>query len=148
MEQYEASLARVCLELSGINELYDEQVPEDFKVPSLYFPPKEVDPNASALNSFEEASTLYIQLFASTRTHAEELAHKIVKGIMLKRCRIPVYNVDGTDSGALLKLDTPTARVVDEGVAQITVTYRVHYSFTEASVPKASSVNINMGQKK
>ena len=78
-----------------------------------------------------------------TRREAGELAGKIVEGIMDKQCRLPVFHEDGTDSGMILKLDPPTSWIVDEGIAQVTLTYRLIRAFTSVKHPAASSVGIN-----
>ena len=98
MDQYESSLARICLELGGISVFYENNVPENFAVPSLYFPPAEQASSGSALNSYQLKYSVYAKVFALTRREAGELAGKIVKGIMDRQCRLPVFREDGTRS--------------------------------------------------
>lgn len=143
MDQYESSLARICLELSGISVFYEDNVPEDFAIPSLYFPPAEQASSGSALNSYQLKYTIYAKVFALTRREAGELAGKIVKGIMERQCRLPVFHENGTDSQMILKLDPPTSWIVDEGMAQVTLTYRLVRAVTPVKPPAASSVGIN-----
>ncbi len=143
MDQYESSLARICLELGGISVFYEDNVPEDFAIPSLYFPPAEQAPSGSALNSYQLKYSIYAKVFALTRREAGELAGKIVKGIMDRQCRLPVFNEDGTDSGMIIKLDPPASWIVDEGMAQVTLTYRLVKSITSVELPATSSVGIN-----
>ena len=143
MDQYASSLARICLELGGISVFYENNVPEAFVIPSLYFPSAEQVPSGSALNSYQLKHSIYAKVFALTRREAGELAGKIVEGIMDKQCRLPVFHEDGTDSGMILKLDPPTSWIVDEGIAQVTLTYRLIRAFTSVKHPAASSVGIN-----
>lgn len=143
MDQYASSLARVCLELGGMSVFYDDNVPENFAIPSLYFPSPEQTPSGSALNSYQTRYSIYAKVFAVTRKEAGELAGRIVRGIMGRQCRIPLYNEDGTDSGMSLKLEPPTSWIVDEGMAQVTLTYRITRAFISVKHPDAGTVGIN-----
>lgn len=143
MDQYESSIARVCLELSKIPCLYEDNVPENFMVPSLYFPAHSSYPSASALNSYQSSYSIYAKVFAVTKREAGELAEKIVQGIMLRKCQIPLFEENGADSGKIIKLDPPSSRVIDEGMAQVTLTYRIIRGFTKEKSTGAQSVNIN-----
>lgn len=143
MDQYIASLARACTAMSGISILYTDNVPQDFAIPSLYFPPFESDPSGSAFNSYRTGYTIYAKVFSATRSQAMALAENIVQGIMRKKCRLPVYKEDGTESGDILRVSPPVARVIDEGVAQITLTYQIRRKFTEPKSPGAAEVKIN-----
>ena len=143
MDRYYASLANACLEMGGITHFYSDNVPDDFAVPSLYFPPFESYPSVSALNSYQTSYTLYANVFALTRQDAMEIAEKIVQGIMQKKCRLPVLNSDGSDSGTIFKLNPPEARVVEEGVAQLTLTYSIIKEFKKKTYPKMQNFGIN-----
>lgn len=143
MDQYASSLARVCLELGGIPVFYEDNVPENFYIPSLYFPAPELIPEASALNSYQEKYSIYAKVFALTRKEAGELACKITRGIMGRQGMIPVYNEDGTDSGMSLKVEPPASRIVDEGLAQVTLSYKIIRAYAEVKHPAAAAVGIN-----
>ncbi|MCX4377589.1 MAG: hypothetical protein OSJ61_15635 [Lachnospiraceae bacterium] len=143
MNQYEASLARICLECSGISVLYEDNVPEKFVVPSLYFPAAEIFSAGSALNSYQTKYAVYAKVFAYTKREAGELAEKIVKGIIQRNCRFPVYNKDGTNSGTVIKLEAPASRIVDEGMAQVTLSYKIIRAFAKVRSPTVQSVGIN-----
>lgn len=143
MDQYESSIARACLELGGILYLYEDNVPENFMVPSLYFPAPSVFPSASTLGSYQSCYSIYANVFAATKREAEKLAEKIVQGIMLKKCLLPVFEENGTDSGKVIKLDPPSSRGIDEGMAQITLTYCIIRAFTQTKSAGVESMNIN-----
>ena len=143
MDQYIASLARSCLELGNISIFYDENMPEDFIIPSLYFPPPETSLSGSALGSYSTKYSIYAKVFAKTKLEAVMMADSIAQGIMMKKCLIPIYNEDGTDSGEIFKMDPPDVRGVNEGMAQITLIFRIIRAFTETKYPGAQSVDIN-----
>jgi len=121
----------------------EDNVPEDFAIPSLYFPSAETAPSGMGLNNYQTKYSIYAKVFALTKRDAEELAEMIVRGIMDRKCRISVYNKDGTESGAVIKLDPPTSWGVDEGMAQVTLSYRIIRAYAELKHPAAKSVGIN-----
>ena len=143
MDQFIACLAKACITMSGISTLYTDNMPASFAVPSLYFPPFESDLSGSALNNYQTDYSVYVKVFAHTRQEAMELAEDIVQGIMRLKCCLPVYNADGTESGEVLKTSPPAARVIDEGVAQITLRYRIIRKFAETEVPLVKNFGIN-----
>lgn len=143
MDQFIACLAKACITMSGISTLYTDNMPASFAVPSLYFPPFESDLSGSALNNYQTDYSVYVKVFAATRQDAMEYAESIVQGIMRARCCLPVYDVDGKETGDILKTSPPAARVIDEGVAQITLRYRIIRKFTEEEVPKVQNFGIN-----
>ncbi len=143
MDRFASSIARTCLSLSGIEKLYTDSVPSSFDVPSMYFPPPESVPVAGSLNSYHAEYVIFAHVYAKDRADAGELADGIVQGIMRMRCRLPLYNANGTDSGDIVKLNPPEARIVDEGVAQITLRDRVSYGFTEEAQTKTQDIDIN-----
>jgi hypothetical protein len=147
MDRYESSLARACLVFSGLNCLYEYSVPQDFEIPSLYFPPTEIQPSQSTLNGYSSEYTIYAKVFALTTRDAVSLAEKVVQGIMLKKCTIPIYLENGNESGELMKLEPPEARESDEGVAQLILRYRVARRFTAEKQTASKSIGINKNYK-
>ena len=143
MDRYVASLARACLEMGGLETFYTDNIPSDFAVPSLYFPPEEIDPSGSALNSYRTDYTIYAKVFAATRQDAMDIAESIVEEMMRLRRLLPVYNPDGTESGELIKVDPPAARVIDEGVAQINLAYHIVRKYKEQQVTMVQNIGIN-----
>lgn len=143
MDRYVASLAKACLSMGDLETLYTDNIPSDFKVPSLYFPPTEMDPSGSALNSYRTDYTIYAKVFAATRQDAMDIAGVIVQEIMRLRCLLPVYNPDGTESGELIKVNPPAARVIDEGVAQINLAYHIVRKYKEQQVTMVQNIGIN-----
>lgn len=131
MNAYEASLLKECLTLGELRQWYDDEMPESFNVPCVYFPAAHAEPFDSTLNGYEARKTIYAKVFAATRRQAGEIAEKIVDGIMDRRQRIPLLNQDGTESGETFKVDTPTSSLIDDGVAQIVLTYKLHPKFYE-----------------
>ena len=66
---------------------------------------------------------------------------------MLKRCRLPIYDIDGKDTGGIMKVEPPTTRIIDEGVAQITLIYRIIRGYPKKVVPGAKEIKVNTYDK-
>lgn len=143
MDQYNACLARACLEYGGLDYLYTGKVPSDFKIPCLYLPPDDLGSSKSALNNYAIKHSVYAKVFAKDREAAGEIMTAIVEGIAQMRYRLPVYAQDGTKTGEILQIQPPDARVIDEGVAQITLVYTIKRRYPEPEFPKAKYYHIN-----
>lgn len=143
MNKYEKSLMRECLTLAGTDNWYDDVMPESFRVPCVYFPPAHASPGGSAFNSYEARVTIYAKVFAGTRRQAGEIAEAISAGIMEKRQRIPLLNPDGTESGETFKVEPPDTSIIDDGVAQVVLTYSLYKGYYEEEATGVHEIIIN-----
>lgn len=143
MNHYEASIMKSCLDFSGVRFAYEENLPEDFAVPSLYFPAAEDMPARSALGSYKSEYSIYAKLFATSDREAVELAEKIAQGIMSLDCRLPVYESNGKDTGMIVKLEPPAIRLSDTHVAQITLVYKVIRLYKRQKQNTVQNIGIN-----
>ena len=143
MDQYTACLARACLDFGDLDYLYTGNVPSDFKIPCLYIPPDDLVSSKSALNNYALKHSVYAKVFAKDREAAGEIMAAIVEGIAQVRYRLTVYDQDGKETGELLQIQPPDARVIDEGVAQITLVYSIKRRYPEPEFPKAKYYHIN-----
>ena len=147
MNAYEKSLLRECLTLAGITQWYEDTMPENFYVPCIYFPAAHADPQSSTFNEYEARKTIYAKVFASTRRQAGEIAETISDGIMNLKRLIPLLNVDGSESGEVFKVDAPITSVIDDGAAQIILTYKLHTRFYEEEADGVHEIIINQELK-
>lgn len=143
MNQYESSIMKSCMDFSGVQFSYDENLPEDFAVPSLYFPAAENLPAKSTFGSYKSEYSIFAKLFATSDREAMELAEKIVQGIMSLNCRLPVYTISGKDAGTIVKLEPPAIRLSDVNVAQITLVYKVIRMYKQQKQNAVQNIGIN-----
>ena len=143
MDQYNACLAKACLTYGNLTTLYTGNVPSNFSVPCLYYPPDDLGSSKSALNNYAMEHTIYAKVFAKDRETALDIATSIVSGITMNRFRIPIYDEEGTATGELLRIDPPNSRIIDEGVAQITLVYKIQRKYPEPDIPKAKYFHTN-----
>lgn len=131
MDKYRASIAKKMLDASGISSIYIDNAPENFQVPSMYFPPQEIAPSPSTLNAYDDHATLYAYVFDVTGNKALERANDIADSVASDRFLISVMSQDGKDSGEKFKVRISSTRKVDELSALITVLYDVDKRYAE-----------------
>lgn len=142
MDAYLASLAKLCLTLSGIENFFTGNVPQEFRIPALYFPPPEETPEAWSMGGYAVSYAVYTKVFAATREDALSFADAISRGIMARRRLVPLLAPDGTKTGEAFKTGPPEARIIDEGVAQVLLSYRLIRPYTEEEAEKIKKIYI------
>ena len=109
-------------------KVYTKEVPENFVVPSLYFPtPFSFDGNDTNM-TFRKTYSLAIKLFHKDAQQAFAEAERIADTVRRKRMLIPLINPDGSPNGQFMRITRIEERITD-GVASIGVTWdsRYHY---------------------
>ena len=144
MNKYEYSLLAKCIALGNLSNWYAEEMPEDFAIPCIYFPPAVAAPGAHSLNAYEGRKVIYAKIFARTRRQAGEIAETISDGLMKGKRIVPVLKADtGKESGETFKIGEPLTNVIEDGVAQITLSYRLYQKYTEDAATKIQNLNLN-----
>lgn len=143
MERFRMSLAKACLSFSGISDIYYDTITDGFAMPSIYFPPADITQEKDGMNTYKQCSTIYTKVFAATTREAAEIADRITSGIMVLRCRLPVYGKDGKETGEVLRLESPEMVTVDIGVVQVTMTYKIVRRYGKTEYPKSQETVIN-----
>lgn len=136
-EQEIASIMAFALEHADSPSPYYYDVPESFKYPAMYFPQPEITTAGETFRTYAMRYAWYINIFHDTTENAYALAWKVLTALKQRRNLVPLIDEDGTaltGSGSKLRLDDPSIKVVDVGVAQITLTWtsRRPYTYDEA----------------
>jgi len=137
LEQEIASIMAFALEHADSPSPYYYDVPEDFRYPAMYFPQPEITTAGETFRTYAMRYSWYINIFHKTTEDAYALAWKVLTALKQRRNLVPLINEDGekvTGHGNKVRLDDPSAKVVDVGVAQLTLewTSRRPYSYDEA----------------
>ena len=121
IEQELASIVRfIEANLSGLDKIF-ERIPEDFHVPSVFFPMPELTAKKMTMQTMRTTMTWYIKFFASSDVEAYTLASTIESLILYRNCHIPLYAEDGTEEEKTLPVTVPEVIKVDYGVYQIKI---------------------------
>ncbi len=141
MDKYTASIAKAMLDKGNLTTLYIDDVPENFSIPSLYFPVPEYEPSLATMNAYEMRGTIYAVVFAATGNKAKELAETIAEGIAQDRFLINIMTADGTGTEGKFKIEIPYTKRLDDRSAQVLIRFNLHKQYAEETVDYAKYIN-------
>ncbi|MGE8207679.1 phage tail terminator family protein [Heyndrickxia sp. NPDC080065] len=128
-------------------KIYTKEVPENFAVPSMYFPaPFSFDGNDTT-STFKKTYSLSVKLFHKDSQQADDEAEKIADVVREKRSIIPILNDDGSNIGSYLRLSRIETRIADRGVAIIQVTWDSRYFYEREEYKGLENFKIASGVK-
>lgn len=130
-------------------KVYIDTVPQDFIIPSMYFPKPLTDGGVDSFSSYTNDYQMFVKIFEKDSIKAYEKAESIMEYIKKARYIIPIYNPDGTKSNNFLRIDRLNSRELESGVRQsgvrqIEVRWRSRRRFVNESVDKINKVNLRM----
>ncbi|MCD8364685.1 MAG: hypothetical protein LUC83_02500 [Clostridiales bacterium] len=133
------------LNSTGNPQPYYYKIPEDFMVPSAYFPPPEIVSGPDTFNTYKFDYVWYIKLFASSDNGAYDLGWEAVTAIRKARNLIPIIDENGEETGEYVRLKDPKMLLLDDGACQLTVewTSRRPYSYEDYEEMTGWSVTYN-----
>lgn len=133
-DKYLTSIAKF-LHKSGskvvlLNPIF-HQMPEQLKLPAIYFPNPLVNSFNDTLSSFLFVYSWYVKIMANSTEEAYEVAAQIQMDLCSNRFYVPVLNEDGTtDGNKRIRIKPPEIKQLDGNVYQIALTWeeRNYYS--------------------
>ena len=148
IEQEMAGIIRFILTNTGEITPYYWNVPEHFCVPAVYFPVTEIDTGGESFRTFYMDFVWYIKLIDRTEQGAYALGLAAVAAIRAARNRVPLIAKDGSVvTGAFLRLDDPRLKVLDDGAAQLTLSFRSRRPYQDAEAVRAQVFNMDLVTK-
>lgn len=117
MEQYHGSIARYIIDNSveGITA-YFGKLPENFAVPSVFFPVPRTETRKAALNHwYRTVFHFECNFFACDDWNAYKAAVTVRDKMIEDDFWIPVYEEDGTETKYAFKCGNPTLENLEEG---------------------------------
>lgn len=150
IEQEMASIIKFVLDRAGGPSPYYWNVPQHFTVPSAYFPTPEIDTGGETFLTYYMDYAWYIKFFHQSGQGAYSLAAAVAAATRTERNLIPLIAEDGGEiQGEYLRVNDPKVKLLDDGAAQLTVSWRSRrpYGSTEEDVQKAQSFYLNLFMK-
>ena len=135
-----ASYAKYIIEKSGGPSPYYMEVPQDFVVPAVYFPQPEISSFPHTLSGYAIEYAWYVKFFAADSPNAMKMAYDALSAVQEQRNAIPLVNEQGMETGGILRVKEPVARVVGEGVAQLYLRWESHWLYDAADVEKVTDI--------
>ncbi len=136
LEQELASIIKYTLDNSGVSAPYYYSVPEGFIVPAVYFPAPEITSRGETFSTYALEYVWFIKFFHSTTQDAYALALKVLTALKKQRNLVPLLNEDGSKTGEYLRLNDPSVKAVDTGVAQLALTWTSRRPYDREKVQK------------
>lgn len=128
-----------CYQAHPVN-VYVTTIPENIVVPSLYFAPPLVVSTPFLPNAYQKRYTLTIQVFDTTSDDAHRHAERIADALRAKRHTIRLVDESGALTSKFKRLEEIEVRLVDDGVAQITIDWSSRYSYDKDIYQKMMKV--------
>lgn len=125
-------------------KVYIDTVPQDFIIPSMYFPKPLTDGDIDSFSSYTNDYQMFVKIFETDSIKSYETAESIMEHIKKARYIIPIYNADGTKSNNFLRIDKLISREIESGVRQIEVRWRSRRRFVVENVDKIKKINLRM----
>ena len=150
LEQEMASIIKYVLDKAGGPAPYYWNVPQNFSVPAAYFPTPEIDTGGETFLTYYMDYVWFIKLFHKTGQGAYSLGYDVMAAIRAARNLIPLIAEDGSEvEGSWVRINDPQLKVLDDGAAQITISWRSRrpYNDTTAYRERAHSFNVDVFMK-
>ncbi|EJV56008.1 hypothetical protein IEO_05509 [Bacillus wiedmannii] len=108
---------------------YHDQVPEEIKVPSVYFPHLSTNDLKNTKDHFTLLYTMTVRFFNATTEEAMELADEIANKIRRSGYTLNLRNEDGSESTDDVYFSRVTTAPVVVGSAQLTMIFEYQQTY-------------------
>ena len=136
LEQEIASIIKFTLDAAGNPSPYYYSVPQDFVVPAAYIPTPEITTGGETFRTYNMDYVWYIKFFAETTRAAYDLGLLALTAIRGKRNLIPLIDQQGDPAGGGLRIDDPDLKTLDDGAAQLKLSWRSRRPYDDEEVQK------------
>ena len=149
IEQEMASIIRYVLDHAGTPSLspYYWNVPQHFSVPAVYFPTPELDTGGETFLTYWTDFVWYIKLFHRSGQVAYAIGNAVTQAIRAERNLIPLVEQGGSIvEGEWVRVNDPKLKVLDDGAAQLTISWRSRrpYNDTTEAAARAQAFNLDV----
>lgn len=137
-----ASAVRYIQDNSGICAApYFGEVPEDFIVPSMYFPIPRVGSRKATLSSYCCTLSMECWFMAMDEWEAYRHASGVQRCLLRDGCAIPMVGRDGEASGWSVRATDPEVRKIDGRTVRLSFGLSHYFSFQGEAAEKVGNVN-------
>lgn len=123
--------------------LYFDEIPEDYMVPSIYFPVPMTDCRRVSFDTFLTTLQFEAWFMASTDWLAYADAARVRDCLMMDKCKIDIMQKDGQLTGKALYTTEPTTSKVESGIVRLTFGIRNYVSKENEHGSKAVNYKFN-----
>lgn len=147
VDQETASIARFILAAAPELTPYYRKMPQDFVVPSVYFPRPVAVSRGETLLTYALEIDWYITFFASEDAYAQEYASIALNAICAARRLIPLVDKAGEKIEEGIRLDDPELTQADDGAFQLHLRWVSRRPYTQAETVPAGKIEFSINKK-
>ncbi len=140
------SIIKFILDNANDPAVYYHNVPENFYVPSIYFPTPEVDFKPDTLNSGSSEYRMYVMFFHSSTEDAYRLALPVYHAFCKAKRIIPEIDKSGRKVRYMHIRDIQLYKA-DECAYQMRIDWVSRYSYTREDAELARNFFLNGGKR-
>ncbi|MGE6857490.1 phage portal protein [Bacillus pumilus] len=144
MNQEVGSIMHYCYRKFPV-KVYEKKIPEQFQIPSMYFPAAWVNTRNDTVSTFLKTYTLHIKVFHKDSEQAHDAAESIVDALSADRNFIQMVNVEGEPLDQYVRIKRAETRNGDQGVATIVLTWDSAYWYNRDEQPSLDDINFSDG---
>ena len=139
LEQSMASAVRYILDFLEDNiAIYFDELPENFYVPSLYFPAPRILCKKATLASYRSTILFQCWFMAKDDWAAQKYAIQIRDQLLHDGCTIPAVKKDGSVDTWHMRITEPEIKGIDRGIVQLSFDLKGYFSFNEEETEKVN----------
>lgn len=150
MEQEMASIAKFILDAVG-NGVYPyyRELPEDFRVPAVYFPTPDVTMGNDTFETYRADYIWLVNFTCSNQQDAYQLGQTALTAIKKNRNLVPLIDQQGKQIGKrFFRLYNPELRSAEGNTVTLKFRFTVRKSYTDKSGSRILVYNLNTILKK
>ncbi|CAI6222321.1 putative protein YqbJ [Bacillus subtilis] len=127
-------------------QVYSQEIPQDFVVPSLYIPPASTVDGVDTVSTFQKSYVLNVKLFHKNAQKAHNEAERIADTLRSKRGLIPLIRESGENTGEFIRLSRIEIRISDD-YASIVLNWTSRYWYEREQHPSLENFDFTSGVK-
>lgn len=143
LEQELASIIRFILDAAGNPAPYYHEIPQDFLVPSIYFPTPEITTGGETFLTYRAEYVWYISFFGSTTQDAYDMALKALTAIKESRNLIPLISDTGEQTGKGIRVKDPEIKKIADGAYRLVIEFASRRPYDRQTAWYAEKLHIN-----
>ena len=143
-----ASAMRFLIDTSDKPHAYYYSIPEEFKVPSIYFPQPNITTLGDTLFTYALEFSWYVTIFDVDTQSAQVRASASLNALQYNKCVIPLIDENGALVGRGFRIKDPSMRNIDDSVARLILKWdspRPYHDTKRQGTP-VDRININWTQ--
>lgn len=146
IEQETASIAKFIIDASGGIQPYYNKIPENFAVPSVYFPPPNIADQTDTLSTYGVSYSLFVKFFHMSDEKAYAAALPSYTEIGRNRRLIPMIDSAGKRTGRYVRIKNYSLSWIDEGAYQLQIEWVSRRLFPQKEEPLIQNFYLNGGR--